>query len=137
MKIINIKQKHAVRITFNENRLCHSQPLLKALNALNVYQLNIDKNLNFMHRLKNNNIPKVFTELIKKPKYKYPTKFSKNSYTTKSFSLSNMKYCISVRGSKLSNDSLQNEEKKIQSHSLFQKTMKSKLIETENEVMHF
>ena len=48
-----------------------------------------------------------------------------------------MKYCISVRGPKLWNDFLQNEEKKIQSYSLFQKTVKSDLIETENEVMHF
>ena len=96
LKMINIKQKYAVRIIVNEDRLCHSQPLLKNLNALNVCQLSIYPNLNFMHRLKNDNITKIFTELIKKPKHKYPTKFSKNSYTTKSFSLSNMKYCISV-----------------------------------------
>ena len=131
LKMINIKQKHAARIIFNEDRLCHLRPLLKNLNALNIYQLNIYQNLNFMHRLKN--IPKIFTELIKKPKHKYPTKFSENSYTTKSFSLSNMKYCISVRGPKLWNEFLQNEEKEIQSYSLFQKTAKSKFTETENK----
>ena len=49
-----------------------------------------------------------------------------------------MKYFISVRGPKSWNDFLQNEEKEIQSYSVFQKTVKSKLIETENEVMqHF
>ena len=85
----NTKQKHVVRIIFNEDRLCHTRTLLKTLNALNVYQLNIYQDL--MHRLKSDNIPKIFTKLIKKPKHKYPTKFSKNSYTTKSFSLSNMK----------------------------------------------
>ena len=131
LKMINIKQKHAARIIFNEDRLCHLRPLLKNLNALNIYQLNIYQNLNFMHRLKN--IPKIFTELIKKPKHKYPTKFSENSYTTKSFSLSNMKYCISVRGPKLWNEFLQNEEKEIQSYSLFQKTAKLKFTETENK----
>ena len=94
--MMNIKQRHAVRTIVNEDRLCHSQPLLKKLNALNVYQLSIYQNFNFMHRLKDDNITKIFTELIEKPKHKYPTKFSKNSYTTKSFSLSNMKYCISV-----------------------------------------
>ena len=61
---INIKQKHAVRIIFNEDRLCHSRPLSKTLKALNVYQLNINQNLNFFPRLKNDNIPKIFTELI-------------------------------------------------------------------------
>ena len=96
LKMINIKQRHAIRTIVNEDRLCHSQPLLKKLNALNVYQLSIYQNFNFMHRLKDDNITKIFTELIKKPKHKYPTKFSKNSYTTKLFSLSNMKYCISV-----------------------------------------
>ena len=48
LKMINIKPEHAVRIMFNE-RICHSRPLLKTLNGLNVYQLNIYQNLNFMH----------------------------------------------------------------------------------------
>ena len=48
-----------------------------------------------------------------------------------------MKYCTSVREPKIWNDFLQNEEKEIQSYSLFQKTVKTKLIETENEVMYF
>ena len=59
LKMINIKQKHPARIIFNEDRLRRSQPLLK---TLNVYQLNIYQNPNFMHRLKNDNIPKIFTE---------------------------------------------------------------------------
>ena len=80
--------------------------LLKTLNALNISQLNIYKNLNFMHRLKKDNISKIFTELIKKPKHKYPTNFSRNSYTSKSFSLGNMKYCTLVGGPKLWNEFL-------------------------------
>ena len=31
LKMINVKQKQAVRIIFNEDRLCHSRPLLKTL----------------------------------------------------------------------------------------------------------
>ena len=50
-----------------------------------------------MYRLKNNYIPKIFTDLIKKHPTKYPTKFSKSSYTSKSLSVSNMRYCISIR----------------------------------------
>ena len=74
---INIKQKHAVRIIFNEDRLCHSRPLLKTLKALNVYQLNINQNLNFFPRLKNDNIPKIFTELINKLEQIYNKIFKK------------------------------------------------------------
>ena len=66
-----------------------------------------------MHRFKNDDIPKIFTELIKKPKNKYTTS-------------------ISVWGPKLQYDFLQNKEKEIQSYSLFKKSVMSKLIETEN-----
>ena len=107
------------------------------LNALNIYQLDIYQNPNFMHRLKNDNVPKIFTELIRKLKHKYATKFSKNSYISKLFSLSNMKYCNSVRRPNLWNEYLQSKEKEIRSYSLFLKTIKSKLIETENEVVYF
>ena len=123
-------EKQAVRIIFNEDRFCHSRPLLKTLNALNIYQLNICQNLDLMSRLKNDTILKIFTEVIKKPKYKYPTKFSKNSYISKSFSLSNMKYSM------LWNEVKVMEWMKIQFYPLFHKSIKWKLIATENEVMH-
>ena len=48
-----------------------------------------------------------------------------------------MKYCIPVRGPKLWNEFLQGKEKEIQSYSLLQKTIKSKSLQTENEVMYF
>ena len=40
-KKIHYLQKQAVRIIFNKDRLCHSQPLLKYLNVLNVHQINL------------------------------------------------------------------------------------------------
>ena len=68
----------------DENRLCHSQPLLKYLNALNVYHINLCQNLNFMQRIKMGNIPEVFHETIKKPNHKHPTFFSNRDYSFKS-----------------------------------------------------
>ena len=41
LKTIHIHQKHAVRIVFNEDKLPKSRPLLRSLNALNVYQINL------------------------------------------------------------------------------------------------
>ena len=35
------KQKQAARIIFNQDRFTHARPLLKTLNALNVYQINL------------------------------------------------------------------------------------------------
>ena len=41
LKTIYFHQKHAVRIIFNEDKLTHSRPLLRALHALNFYQINL------------------------------------------------------------------------------------------------
>ena len=35
------KQKQALRFTFNQDRFAHAPPLLKTLNALTVYQINL------------------------------------------------------------------------------------------------
>ena len=37
LKRVCLKQKHTVRIVFNKDKLTHSKPLFKNLNALNVY----------------------------------------------------------------------------------------------------
>ena len=41
LKRIHLKQKHAARIVYNKDKFPNSKPLLKNLNALNVYQINI------------------------------------------------------------------------------------------------
>ena len=76
LKRAYLKQKHAVCIVFNKDKLTHSKPLFKNLNALNVYQINIYQHLNFMHKFINNQIPSIFSSLIKRPEHKYPTNFS-------------------------------------------------------------
>ena len=96
LKKIHYLQKQAARIIiFNEYRLCHSRPLL---NALNVYQVNLYQNLNFMHRIKMGNIPEVFHETIKKPIHKYPATFSNLNYIIKKYSLKSTEYSVSYRG---------------------------------------
>ena len=67
LKTISYKQKQATRIVFNEDRLCHSRPLLRELNALNIYQINLFQVLKFMHRFTIDDLPKVFKNVFKKP----------------------------------------------------------------------
>ena len=43
------KQKQSAGIIFNQNRLAHGRPLLKTLNVLNVYKVNLLQVLMFMH----------------------------------------------------------------------------------------
>ena len=132
-----LKQKHGVRIVFNKDKLTHSRPLFENLNTLTVYQINIYQHLNFMHKFINNKIPSIFSYFIKKPNHKYPTNFSQSSFYLKRYSLNSTKYSISIRGPKLWNDVINKEEKDIQSYSLFQKKIRSKLIKIENETDYF
>ena len=113
-KIHYLQQKQAARIIiFNEYRLCHSRPLLKNLNALNVYQINLFQNLNFMHRIKMRNIPEVFHETIKKPIHKYPATFSNLNYIIKKYSLKSTKYSVSYRGPTFWNTILDERDRKL------------------------
>ena len=137
LKRVYLKRKHAVRIVFNKDKLTHSKPLFKNLNALNVYQINIYQHLNFMHKFINNQIPSIFSDFIKRPNHKYPTNFSQSRFYLKRYSLNSTKYSISIRGPKLWNDVINKEEKDIQSYSLFQKKIRSKLIKIENETDYF
>ena len=89
-----------------------------------------------MHKFINNQIPSILSDLIKRPNHKYPTNFLQSSFYLKKYSLLSTKYFIFIRGPKLWNV-ISKEEKDIQSNSLFQKKIKSKLIKIENETDYF
>ena len=128
-------QKQAARIIFKKDQLCHSQPLLKNLIVLNIYQTNLYQNLNFIHIIKTGNIPKVFHESIKKANHKYPTTFSNLNYSIKKYSLKSAKYSVSYRGLNLWNTNLDKKNKGSEPYLLFKKNMKSKLLDITNEQM--
>ena len=57
------KQRHAVRILYNKDnkdKFKHSKPLMRDVNALNVYKTNIFQVLKFMYKAKRNLNPRVF-----------------------------------------------------------------------------
>ena len=84
----------------------HSRPLLRSLNALNVYLVNLFQNLRFIYNFNKNGTLIIFNNLIKKPIHKYPTKFSKNSFSLKTFFFNDLKICISFQRPKVWNDFL-------------------------------
>ena len=123
LKAIDLFQKRAVRIIFNENNITPSRPLLRRLNALNVYQINLFQYIRFKCNFNKNKTPIIFNNLIKKPFHKYAAKYSKNSFTLKNFLLSSSKYCISFQGPKVWDDFLANEEEEINPYLFFQKLL--------------
>ena len=90
-----------------------------------------------MHKFNNQETPRIFNDLIKKPVHKYPTNFLKLNFCLKNVSLNTTKYSISFRGPKLWNEILHKEEKELESYSLFQNIIKSKLLMIENETKYF
>ena len=122
---------------FNKNKLSHSRPLLRSLNALNDYQINLYQHLNFIYKFKNKQTPKIFGYIIDTPVHQYSTKFSKANFSVKQFALRSTKYSISVRGPKIWIDFLTNEQKSIDPQALFLAKIRSLLLYTENEREYF
>ena len=67
------KQKHAARISFNEDRMTHARPLLKQLNIPHIYQLNIYQTLSLMFKTKQRLTPNTFFDKFKTINHSYPT----------------------------------------------------------------
>ena len=91
LKAVHHQQKRAAKIVCSENNLTHSRPLLRSLNALNVYQINLYQHANFMYIFRSNQTPKIFESIFEKPSHKYPTQFSETNYRYKKFSLKSIK----------------------------------------------
>ena len=137
LKKVHYLQKQDAQVIVDEYWFCHSPPLLKNLNALNVHQINLYQNLTFTQRIKIGNILEVFHETIKKPNHKYPTNFSNLNYSIKKYSLKSTKYFIWYRGPTLWNTIFDKSDNEIESHLLFEKKIKSKLLDITNEQMFF
>lgn len=76
LKPIYIKQKQAARAIYFKDRYTHAKPLLKKMNALDVYQINIFKHLCFMFNYINNVTPTTFENRFTTVTNKYTTRNS-------------------------------------------------------------
>ena len=65
-KKLNLLQKRDMTksFVFNEDRLSHSRPLLRKINELKVYQINLHQYPSFMHQVNNQETPGIFNDLI-------------------------------------------------------------------------
>ena len=91
LKKLYSQQKHTIRIVYSKDRLSHIRELLQC-KVLNVYQVNIWKNLVFMHQINSNTVPTIFLNKFKKPTHNYPTNFAGTNYSILPL------YRISIRG---------------------------------------
>ena len=137
LKKIYSKQKQASRIILNEERDAHSKPLMKSLDILNVYQLNIFQHLLFMHKVKNETTLDIFKNRFSYINHGYPTNYSKHNFNIPLVKLNYLKRSISFRGPNLWNKLLDDTSKETISFSKFKTQIKSQLFDIENECQYF
>ena len=100
------KQKTALRIIYNKNKFTHSKPLLRDVNALNVYQIDIFHVLKFLYKAKHNLNPVLFNSTITEIHHRYPTIFSKTNFKQPKIITKVTRFIISPCGSKIWNNYL-------------------------------
>ena len=91
------KQKQAASIIFNQDRFTHAHPLLKTLNAVNVYQINLLQVLLFMSKIKTKSFPRIFLHQFQTMNQKYATRYSRNNFKEPKGETNYAKYCIHAR----------------------------------------
>ena len=129
LKKVQSKQKHALRIMFNQSKTSPSEPLFLSLNVLNVYQINIFQSVQFMHKIKNKNVPHIFLKLFDVTCHVYPTNFSLINFSLPQTFPKTTRFAKSARGPLLWNNCLSKEEKEIDNFLLFKKSAKEKMME--------
>ena len=95
------KQKHAVCIIYNKDKFTHSKPLMRDMNALNVYQINIFQILKFIYKAKHNLNPRVPDNAFTEIHHRYPTRFSRSNFKQPKIITKVTGFAISSRGSKI------------------------------------
>ena len=133
---IMLKQKQAARIILHKDRLTHSRPLMKKINALNVYQINLYQISIFMYQVKHGTIPKIFNNDFTSVDHSYRTRFALNSFQLPRSSKTS-KFSILLRGPKLWNEFLTSDEKNIPTLSSFKIELKKKILDFNNELTFF
>ena len=123
LNTLHRRQKHASRIIYFKDKNTHAKPLLKKLNALNIYQLNVYQVLLFMHKVKNNSIPNVFKNAFIINSNKYNTTNANTTFYKPFFKTKCSQFSITFRGPHLWNYLVPNQMKSLP-YSVFQSKTK-------------
>ena len=95
-----MKQKHAVGMIYNKDKFTHSKPLVRDMNALNVYQINFSQVLKFRRRVKYNFNPSIFKNMFTEIYHRCPLRFSKINFKQPKTTTKGTSFVISSHGSK-------------------------------------
>ena len=138
LKYIHIKQKQIARLIFYKNKQHHARPLLKSLNALNVYQTNIFQILTFIIKSRNSVLPRALNEFFKDLHHKYPTRYANDALVENISKTKQVAFRISSRGPRLWN-ALKETIPNCDSFSVskLKHALKTLLLDKEDELCYF
>ena len=125
LKRIVGKQKQVARLMSSDDISIPSRLLMRELNILNVYQINILQHLLFMFKVENSIIPRAFNQVFSLIDLSYPTRFFDNSFKICDFNLKLTRFAIGFRGPTIWNKLLTESEKSLLA-LLFLKTRSKK-----------
>ena len=131
------KQKQADRIMSTHGISIPLRLLMKELNILNVYQINILQHLLYMFKVKNNITPRLFNQTFSLIGHLCPTKFSDNSFKICDFDLKLVSFAIGFRGPTIWNKFLTQSERCYTSIDEFKNKLKGKILNFCNELLFF
>ena len=138
LKSLNSKIKQASRVIKHEDRYAHAQPLMDSLGILNIYKLNLLKNILFMHDIANKRAPRSLIRKFEPITHNYPTNYARYGYKLPRINTSIKKFSIRYRGPFIWNsDLLKNEIKEIESKTVFKKNLKETLLKEEQVFKYF
>lgn len=96
---IHLIQKHPTCFICNGNKFTHIKRIKRPLQVLNVFQINFQKILVFMHRVKSySDVPSTFANKFTYLSHRYSKNFFKNSFALPKYLNHKSRYKISVRG---------------------------------------
>ena len=136
LKNLHSIQKKASRLISNQPRLAPSQPLMKNLNILNIYQLNLYQTLSFMYKVKNTLTPAIFQDIFKIPHHMYETRAAELNFSTTNPTNRQSSFSILHRGPKLWNTLLNQDSKQAVTLKAFQNVLKIKLFDSYFESLY-
>ena len=132
------QQKHASRIILGKDKFSHAKPLLKKLNVLNIFQLNIYQNLIFMFKLNKDLTPTTFKSKFKRRTFLHNLRNSASLLYDTSLKKTKLgHFSITYRSPYLWNNFISDEERKSEGLSQFKRILKIKLLNSENELNYF
>ena len=126
LKKLASKQKQALRIV--NNKSTDIREIMIGIKVLNIYKLNIYQILNFVFKTKANTAPRIFENQFTEIQHQYSTRFSKNSFVESQLVYSQTKFSVSLRGPRLWNKLLDQQQKSLYHETSFKKSIKLTLL---------